>query len=57
VVIVLDIKAAIARVVDGHGLSADQIAKVFGDIMDGHATPAQIGGLLIGLRMKGQTAD
>lgn len=52
-----EIKAAIARVAGGHHLSADEIAQVFGDIMDGQATPAQIGGLLIGLRMKGETAD
>ena len=48
---------AIAKVVDGSDLSSDEITDVFGRIMEGEATPAQIGGLLIGLRMKGVTAD
>lgn len=52
----LDIKAAIARVSTGDHLSADEIAAVFGQIMDGAASPAQIGGLLVALRMKGETA-
>jgi anthranilate phosphoribosyltransferase len=53
----MEIKAAIARVVGGGDLSSDEIALVFGAIMDGEATPAQIGGLLIGLRAKGETSD
>ncbi len=53
----LDLKAAIARVTAGRHLGADEIAHVFGLIMDGAASPAQIGGLLIGLRMKGETVD
>ncbi len=52
-----DVKAALARVMAGLDLSADAIAGVFGAIMDGLATPAQIGGLLVALRMKGETAD
>jgi anthranilate phosphoribosyltransferase len=51
------IKEAIARAVARHDVTADQLAAVFGAIMDGAATPAQIGGLLIALRMKGETAD
>jgi anthranilate phosphoribosyltransferase len=53
----MELKAAIARVVAGSNLTAEEVAAVFGTIMDGNATPAQIGGLLIGLRMKGETAD
>jgi anthranilate phosphoribosyltransferase len=48
-------REALARIIDRHDLSADQMAAVVGEIMDGQATPAQIGGLLIGLRMKGET--
>jgi anthranilate phosphoribosyltransferase len=53
----VDLPAAIARLVRGHDLGADEIAEVFGRIMDGEATAAQIGGLLIALRMKGETPD
>ncbi len=48
---------AIARAVDKHDLSRAEMADVIGFIMDGHATPAQIGGLLIALRAKGETVD
>jgi anthranilate phosphoribosyltransferase len=52
----MDLRQAIARVSAGADLSAGEIAAVFGAIMDGAATPAQIGALLIALRMKGETA-
>jgi anthranilate phosphoribosyltransferase len=51
------IKAAIARVAAGNDLSAEQMAEAVGAIMDGAATAAQIGGLLMALRMKGETAE
>jgi anthranilate phosphoribosyltransferase len=35
-------------------LTAGEAADAMGAIMDGHATPAQIGGLLMGLRLKGE---
>jgi len=54
---VIDLREAIARVVAGHDLSGEEMAQVVGRIMDGEATPAQIGGLLVGLRMKGETPD
>ena len=53
----MEIGEAIARVVGRRDLSETEIAEVFGQIMEGTASPAQIGGLLIGLRMKGETAD
>ena len=53
----MTVQQAIAAVADGLDLGADDIAAVFDTIMRGEATPAQIGGLLIGLRMKGVTAD
>jgi anthranilate phosphoribosyltransferase len=53
----MTIREALARVIDRHDLSADQMAEVVGEIMDGQATPAQIGGLLVALRMKGETVD
>lgn len=51
------LKAAIARLALGGDLGREAMAEVVGAIMDGQATPAQIGGLLMTLRMKGETAD
>jgi anthranilate phosphoribosyltransferase len=48
---------AINRALAGHHLSRAEMADVIGQIMDGGATPAQIGGLLIALRAKGETVD
>jgi len=41
----------------GKDLSATQMSAAMGFIMDGEATPAQIGGLLMGLRVKGETVE
>lgn len=51
------IAAAIATVADGRDLSRAEARAVMGVVMGGEATPAQIGGLLIGLRAKGETVD
>ncbi|MGB5200443.1 MAG: anthranilate phosphoribosyltransferase [Sedimenticolaceae bacterium] len=51
----MDIQQAIARVVDRHSLSAEEMTAVMHSIMTGGATPAQVGGFLIGLRMKGES--
>ena len=53
----LGIRDALARVVERRDLSADEMASVVGEIMDGKATPAQIGALLAAMRMKGETVD
>jgi anthranilate phosphoribosyltransferase len=53
----LSLRDALARVVDRKDLSSDDMAAVVGQIMDGQATPAQIGALLAALRMKGETVD
>jgi anthranilate phosphoribosyltransferase len=50
-------REALARVVDGRGFSAAEMAGVVGRIMDGEATAAQVGALLAALRMKGETVD
>lgn len=51
------IAAAIAAVADGRSLSRDEAREVMGVVMRGEATPAQIGGLLVGLRAKGETVE
>jgi anthranilate phosphoribosyltransferase len=47
---------AIRRLAHGESLSAPQVAGAFGAVMAGDATPAQIAALLVGLRVKGETA-
>jgi anthranilate phosphoribosyltransferase len=48
---------AIGRALDRIDLSRSEMAEVMGQIMDGGATPAQIGGLLVALRAKGESVD
>ncbi|MBN1887746.1 MAG: anthranilate phosphoribosyltransferase [Thermoflexales bacterium] len=51
----MEIKTALAHVIGKHDLDEEQAEAVMEQIMTGQATPAQIGGLLIALRMKGET--
>ena len=49
------IQQAIARLLERQDLSEDEAFAALGEIMRGEATPAQIGGFLVALRMKGET--
>src|SRR6266498_2518408 len=51
------LRRALTALASRESLSDEQTAEVFGIVMSGEATPAQIGGLLMGLRAKGETAD
>jgi len=53
----MDIRQAINRVVNREHLSEQEMQEVMTVIMDGEATPAQIGAFITGLRMKGETID
>lgn len=53
----MDMPAAIRAVTERRNLTAAEMTDVMRLIMTGAATPAQIGGFLIGLRMKGETVD
>src|SRR3989441_2133997 len=48
---------ALAQLLDGKDLPRDEARRVMDTIMSGRATPAQIGGFLVALRMKGETAE
>ncbi len=51
----MDMKQAIAKVIEQQNLDSDEMTAIMQTIMTGGATPAQIGGFLIGLRMKGES--
>lgn len=53
----MDMPSAITAVIAKRDLSVDDMRSVMTTIMTGAATPAQIGGFLVGLRMKGETVD
>lgn len=53
----MKIQEAIGELLKGNNLSVDAMQAVMRQIMTGDATPAQIGGFLIGLRIKGETVD
>ena len=53
----MDIQAAIKAVIAHQDLSRDEMRSVMQQIMTGECTPSQIGGFLVGLRMKGETVD
>jgi anthranilate phosphoribosyltransferase len=51
------VRAALAGVVAGATLPRDEARAAMGSVMDGEATPAQLAGLLIALRARGETVD
>ncbi|MCK4951063.1 MAG: anthranilate phosphoribosyltransferase [Gammaproteobacteria bacterium] len=53
----MDMQTAIRTVIEGQNLGSEEMSDVMQLIMTGQATQAQIGGFLIGLRMKGETVD
>jgi anthranilate phosphoribosyltransferase len=53
----MDMSSAIRAVTERRDLTQEEMQSVMNTIMTGEATPAQIGGFLVGLRMKGETID
>jgi anthranilate phosphoribosyltransferase len=51
------LRRALSALANRQSLSESQTTEVFGIVMSGEASPSQIGGLLMGLRAKGETAD
>jgi anthranilate phosphoribosyltransferase len=52
-----DFKALIGKVATGAALSRDESAHAFDLMMSGAATPSQMGGLLMALRVRGESID
>src|SRR5499433_3411161 len=52
-----DFKALIAKVASGAALSLEESTQAFDRMMSGEATPSQMGGLLMALRVRGETVD
>lgn len=52
-----ELKPLIAKVADGKPLSRDEARTAFTIMMSGDATPSQIAGLLMALRVRGETVD
>ena len=50
-----DLKPVLGRVAAGYRLSEGEAEAAFGVIMSGGATPSQIAGLLMGMRVRGET--
>lgn len=53
----MDMQSAIHAISERRDLSHAEMTAVMRLIMTGQATPAQIGGFLLGMRMKGETVD
>ncbi|MEM1113440.1 MAG: anthranilate phosphoribosyltransferase [Pseudomonadota bacterium] len=53
----MDMQQALGKLVEREDLSREEMAGVMRQVMSGEATEAQIGGLLVALRMKGETID
>src|SRR6201996_1940437 len=52
-----DFKSIIGKVATGATLSRDEAARAFDSMMSGEATPSQMGGLLMALRVRGETVE
>src|SRR5947207_8722270 len=52
-----DLKSLIAKCAGGQSLSREEARAAFDVLMSGEATPSQIGGLLMALRVRGETVD
>jgi anthranilate phosphoribosyltransferase len=53
----VDIKALIGQVASGAALSREAAFEAFESMMSGEVTPSQIGGLLMALRVRGETVE
>jgi anthranilate phosphoribosyltransferase len=52
-----DLKSIIGKVATGASLTREEAASAFDSMMSGEATPSQMGGLLMALRVRGETVE
>src|SRR5438309_10435477 len=52
-----DLKSIIGKVATGATLTRDEAASAYDSMMSGEATPSHMGGLLMALRVRGETVD
>jgi anthranilate phosphoribosyltransferase len=52
-----DLKPLIAKAANGQALTREEARSAFDVLMSGEATPSQIGGFLMALRVRGETVD
>ena len=51
----MSLRPILARLAEGERLAETEAENAFGTIMEGEATPAQIAGLLMAMRVRGET--
>src|ERR1700752_373027 len=52
-----ELKSIIGKVATGASLSREEAASAFDSMMSGEATPSQMGGLLMALRVRGESVE
>ena len=52
-----EFKGLIAKAATGAALTREEAARGFDTMMSGEATPSQMGGLLMAVRVRGETVD
>lgn len=52
-----DFKSLLAKLADGQSLSREEAVDAFDHLMSGEATPSQIGGALMAMRVRGETVE
>src|SRR5690349_16808987 len=52
-----DLKSIIGKLATGATLTREEAASAFDRMMSGEATPSQMGGLLMALRVRGETVE